>query len=134
VTAAAGIVREGTSTESAVITQFREGTIICVLQRESGTEWYSIDLNPSTRRLDLAYMHESIIEAVNPTLTPSITPTPSNTVSPAPTVTLTPTPIPSATATLFPSPTRDPRLTNTPLPTLTPTFTPSVTPPLFESA
>ena len=61
-----------------------------MLGREDGSEWYSIDLNPSTRRIELAYMHESIIEAVNPTPTPSITPTPSNTVSPPPTVTLTP--------------------------------------------
>jgi len=134
VTALAGIVREGPSTEAAVSTQLREGTIVCVLGREDGSEWYSIDLNPSTRRIELAYMHESIIEAVNPTLTPSITPTPSDTVTPAPTVTLTPVPTRTLTPTPLPTSTRDPRLTNTPVPTATPTFTPSMTPPLFESA
>ena len=130
----AGIVREGPSTSSAVVTQFNEGTIVCVLQREPGTEWYAIDVNPSTRRIDLGYMHESIIEAVNPTLTPSLTFTPSNTVSPAPTVTLVPTTRPTRTPSPLPSYTRDPRLTNTPLPTLTPTPTPSDTPQLFQSA
>jgi hypothetical protein len=125
----AAIVREGASTSSAVVTQFTQGTMVCVLSHEG--EWYSIDLNPSTRRIEPGYMHEVLIEADNPTLTPSITPTPSDTVTPAPTV----TPIP---ATITPSPlpsyTRDPRDTNTPLPTLTLTPTPSNTPPLFQSA
>lgn len=128
----AGIVREEPSTNGAIATQFRQGEIVCVLSHEG--EWYAIDLNPSTRRLDLAYMHESIIEAVNPTLTPSITPTPSDTVTPAPTVTLTPTIRPSRTPSPLPSATRDPRLTNTPLPSATPTLPASATPPIFQSA
>ena len=130
----AGIVREGPSTGSAVVTQFREGEIVCVLGREAGSEWYSIDLNPSTRRIELAYMHESIIEAVNPTPTPSDTLTPSNTVSPPPTVTRTPTIPPTVTPSPLPSYTRDPRWTNTPLPTLTPSPAPSETLQPFQSA
>jgi hypothetical protein len=130
----AGIVREGASTSSAVVTQFRQNEIVCVMGKDAGSEWYTIDLNPSTRRLELAYMHETIIEAVNPTLTPSITPTPSNTVSPPPTVTLVPTERPTRTSTPIPTPTRDPRDTDTPFPTATLTPTPSDTPQLFQSA
>ncbi|MFN8452774.1 MAG: SH3 domain-containing protein [Anaerolineae bacterium] len=130
----AGIVREGPSTESAIKTQFREGDTVCVLGQEPGSEWYSIDLNPTTRRIELAYMHETIIEAVNPTLTPSNTYTPSNTVSPPPTVTPVPSEPPTRTPTPLPSYTRDPRFTNTPIPTLTPSPTPSETPVQFQSA
>lgn len=130
----AGIVREGPATSSAVVTQYREGEIVCVLGQEPGSEWYSIDLNPNTRRIELAYMHETIIEAVNPTLTPSNTYTPSNTVSPPPTVTLVPTEPATRTPTPLPSYTLDPRFTDTPIPTLTPTPTPSETPVLFQSA
>jgi hypothetical protein len=122
----AGIVREGP--------QFRENEIVCVLGKDAGSEWYTIDLNPSTRRIEPAYMHETIIEAVNPTPTPSITPTPSNTVSPPPTVTLVPTGRPTATSTPIPTATRNPRDTNTPFPTATQTPTPSDTPQLFQSA
>jgi len=130
----AGIVREGPSTSSPVKTQLREGETVCVLGREAGSEWYSIDLNPSTRRIELAYMHETIIEAINPTPTPSDTLTPSNTVSPPPTVTPVPTEAATRTPSPLPSYTRDPRFTNTPLPTLTPSPTPSETPELFQSA
>lgn len=130
----AGIVREGPSTSSAVVTQFRQGETVCVMGREADSEWYSIDLNPSTRRIELAYMHETIIEAVNPTPTPSDTLTPSNTVSPPPTVTPVPTERPTRTASPLPSYTLDPRFTDTPIPTLTPTPTPSETPELFQSA
>lgn len=130
----AAIVRDAPSTSGAVVTQFNEGTIVCVLQKVTDSEWYAIDVNPETRRIDPGFMHESIIEAVNPTLTPSLTYTPSNTVSPAPTVTPVPTNRPTRTPSPLPSYTRDPHWTNTPLPTLTPTPTPSETPPQFQSA
>jgi hypothetical protein len=130
----AGIVREGPSTSSPVVTQFRQNEIVCVLGKDDGSEWYTLDLNPSTRRIEIAYMHETIIEAVNPTPTPSITPTPSNTVSPPPTVTLVPTERPTATSTPIPTATRNPRDTDTPFPTATQTPTPSDTPQLFQSA
>jgi len=115
------IVRETPASNGAILTGYTEGTIVCVLARETGTEWYAIDQNPDTRRAELAYMHESVIEAVNPTPTPSITPTPSNTFTPLPTVTNTP--LPSATSTPRPNPTatRDLRTPDTPVPTITPT-------------
>ncbi|MCK6579007.1 MAG: SH3 domain-containing protein [Anaerolineae bacterium] len=92
----AGIVRDAPATSGGVLTQVNQGTIMCVLGREAGSEWYTLDLNPNTRRIDLAYMHESIIEAVNPT------PTPTNTILP----TSTPTPEP-ASATPLASPTAE---------------------------
>lgn len=118
------IVRELPAPNAAIVTGLTQGTTVCVLNREAGTEWYAIDQNPDTRRPDLAYMHETVIEAVNPTPTPSITPTPSNTYTPLPTVTNTP--VPSATRTPRPLPTetrdrRTPLPTSTPIPTITPT-------------
>lgn len=130
----AGIVREQPTLNSPVVTQYNEGTIVCVLTRDPNTEFYTIDVNPNTRRVDLAYMHETILEAVNPTQTPAPTLTASNTVSPAPTVTVVPSDIPTETPSPLPSPTRDPDQTNTPLPTVTPTLLPSSTPRQFQSA
>jgi hypothetical protein len=80
----AGIVRESPGSGGAIVTQLTQGTTVCVLAREPGSEWYTLDLNPSTRRIDLAYMHETVIEAVNPTLTPTRTAPPTQTFTPAP--------------------------------------------------
>jgi hypothetical protein len=130
----AAIVREGASTTSAVKGQFRENDSVCVLGMEPDGQWYSIDFNPSTRRIELGYMNVVLIEPMNPTLTPSITPTPSNTVSPAPTVTNVPTKPPTRTPTPFPTDTLNPNWTKTPTITRTPTPQASDTPQLFQSA
>jgi hypothetical protein len=87
------IVRETPSENGRLITGFNQGTTVCVLGREGDGEWYAIDQNPDTRRLELAYMHESVIEAVNPTPTPSRTSSPLPTVTPAPTETPSNTPL-----------------------------------------
>lgn len=115
------IVREGPSMQAAIITQHGEGTSICVLGRDGDSEWYVIDQEPTRRRLDLAYMHETVIRAVNPTATPTDThtPFPTGTFTALPTV----TPIPTATP-AFPTATDDPAI----LPTPTPSYTPSTTP------
>jgi hypothetical protein len=115
------IVREAPNSAAAIITSYNAGTTLCVLSREGDSEWFVIDQTPGTRRLDLAYMHESVIRAVNPTPTPTITPTPLPTVTPAPTEppTLTPSPRPTQ-----PTPTRDPGITDTPEPTIPATRTP----------
>lgn len=97
VTASNARVREAPNTESNTVTSFSQGEIICVLGRDPDSEWYTIDSDPSQFRMKLAYMHESVIQAVNPTPRPSRTPTPLPTVTPAPTDT--------PTATLLPSPT-----------------------------
>ena len=114
------IIRECPNTACAIREVRHEGDVVCVLQRDyENDEWYIVDLDQSTFFTDLAYMHESIIRALNPTPTPTITPTP----------TLTETPIPSDTPLPTPPPTDTPN-TATP-PTRTPTFTPSPTPPLI---
>jgi hypothetical protein len=123
VTAASAIVRESPNTGAPVVTAFAEGTEVCVLEKVPDSEWYSIDTDTSTRRLEIAYMHESIIEAMNPTLTPS------RTTTPLPTVTITPSLTPSRTSTPAPTETLDPDATDTPTPTATMTPTPS-----FQSA
>jgi hypothetical protein len=118
VTAPNGIVREGPNTGAAIKTSFFEGTVVCVLGRaDANSEWYVIDLNDQARRVELAYMHESIINAVNPTQTPTRTLTPSPTVPPTPLPTVTSTPSPQ------PTDTRIPGITNTPTPTVSPSPT-----------
>lgn len=114
------IVRAQPTTRGAIVTSLSAGETVCVLGRDGETEWYTIDQNPRTRILELAYMHETVIQAVNPTPTPSRTPTPLPTV----------TPVPSSTPTLSPEPrptdTPDPAATDTPTPTPTPTATDAV--------
>jgi hypothetical protein len=114
------IVRSAPTTRGNVITTLSEGDEVCVVGQDEGSEWYTIDTNPFTRRLDDAYMHQDLIRASNPTLTPS------RTMTPPPTVTLAPSLTPSITFTPSPLPTRDPRDTDTP----TPTYTPSPTYPM----
>jgi hypothetical protein len=109
------LVRQEASTSSPQITAFQEGDSICVLEAVADGEWYKIDIDQATRRIETGYMFYNIIEAVNPTPTPSSTFTPLPTTTPAPTLTPTTTPSPE------PSPTRDPDASNTPTPTPTPT-------------
>jgi hypothetical protein len=101
------IVRAGASESSAILGSFSQGDVVCVIGRQAESDWYEIDQNPETRRLDLAYMNEVVIEAVNPSLTPSQTSTPLPTVTSAPTDTPSITPLPSNTAPA----TRTPRVT-----------------------
>ena len=124
------IVRERASTNSPIVTSWPEGTQVCMIDRApEDPEWYVVDGNPQTRRIEFAYMHESVIEAVNPT------PTPSRTTTPLPTVTPVPTGTPTLSPTPWPTATPNPRATATP--SLTPSRTPTVTPTpttAFESA
>ncbi|HVU11250.1 MAG TPA: SH3 domain-containing protein [Phototrophicaceae bacterium] len=130
----AGIVRNAPSTESPVQTQFRLGSIVCVLGQVPDSDWYSIDVNPNTKRIEQGYMNAVVIEAADPTPTPSKTLIPSATVSPPPTVTITPSPKPTRTPSPLPSYTLNPNFTKTPLPSLTPSPRPSDTPQPFQSA
>jgi hypothetical protein len=121
VTAENAIVREGPSPGAAIRTSFFEGTRVCVLGRAAEeSEWYIVDMNEQLRRIDPAYMHESVIEPVNPTPTPTRTLTPTLTAPPSPLPTITPTPSPR------PTDTRIPGITDTPTPTLTLTATPLI--------
>jgi hypothetical protein len=103
------IMRAAPATSSEIVAQLPQGEVVCVLGRETLSEdgdavlWYLVDSNPATRRLDAAYMREDLIEAANPTPTPSRTltalptvtdspGTPAATVRPAPTASETPPP------------------------------------------
>ncbi len=99
-------VRGAPSDSGAILTSFFMNDPVCVEGRVApDSEWYIIDWKPETRRVDIAYMHESVIAAKNPTPTPTNTQKPPPSVTPAPTWTpsttprVTPTEIPEATAT-----------------------------------
>ncbi len=111
-------VRALPSTDAPRIDIFDLGREVCVLGRApDAAEWYLLDLDPNTRRVNEAYMFQDVIEALNPTPTPTMTFTPAPTVTPMPTATptITPTPRPTNTA--------DPNITPSPTPTPTPTPT-----------
>ncbi len=115
------IVRESPSPNGAIVTSLSQNEPVCVLGRPNAdSEWYTIDQNPATRRLELVYMHESVLEALSPTATPSRTPTPLPTVTPTLTYTASPT---VSTNTPAPTATIDPATPDTPTPTLTPSVT-----------
>ncbi len=78
---ASAIVRRAPNTNAAIVETFTEGNLVCVIEPVTGTEWHLIDTNPATRRIEEGYMHDDIIEPLQPTLTPSITPTPLPTVT-----------------------------------------------------
>ena len=113
-------VRSGPSTSSSIVTGLREGETVCVIAMLPDSDWYLVDSNERTRRIEKVYMHRDIIRALNPTATPTITLTPTNTLTPTmtatPTETLVPTAVPtqdSRAATLLPSPTYTPSATAT---------------------
>ena len=85
------IVRAAPSTESGIVAGMQEGETVCVIAMLPDSEWYMVDQNANTRRLERVYMRRDIIGALNPTPRPSATPVPSDT--PPPTI----TPAPSAT-------------------------------------
>lgn len=122
ITANIAILRSAPSQTGEVLAQLPAGEVVCVLGDEERGEfkWYLIDQNRRTNRIEEAYMREDLLEAVNPTLTPSQTMTPAPTVTDMPTATPTETPEPSNT------PTRDPSASDTPRPTPTPSYTPAM--------
>ena len=80
-------VRAEPDIDAEVLDRLPEGTTICVIQPASSPiEWHLIDLNPNTRRIETAYMHISVLRAVNPT------PRPTATVTPIALATITPRP------------------------------------------
>lgn len=119
------IVRQQPSTNSRIVETFDNGTEICVIAQEAGTDWYLIDVNPITRRIDVGYMRNDLMVPLNPTPTPSNTPPPLPTITPTPTPTRTPTPPPTDTPTEGPSPTPNETESATPTQSPTPTETPN---------
>jgi hypothetical protein len=105
------VVRAQPGPNAAILTGINQGEIVCVLGRAGDPEWYVIDLNPETRRLDEAYMNEVVIEAVNPTSTPLPTVTPMPTLPPTETPEASPTSNATATRTAARTPTVRPTAT-----------------------
>jgi hypothetical protein len=119
VTAGSARVREAPNTEANTITSFASGDVVCVLGRDPDSEWYTVDAEPSEFRRQLAYMHESVIQPMNPTPRPTTTPTSLPTVTPTSTYTASPTLPPSPTSPLADILSTARPATATPLPTLT---------------
>lgn len=82
------IVRQAPDIRSRIVSAHKQGATVCVIAALPNTDWYLIDDNPLTRRIDKVYMHRDIIYALNPTATPTLTFTPLPTATA--TVTFTP--------------------------------------------
>lgn len=122
------IIRRFASTDSAVVEARDRDAEVCILESVGETDWFLVDVDPSTRRIEEGYMRNDVIRPLNPTLTPSDTMTPLPTVTPiVPTDTATPTITPTPDPDISPSPTQTPSPTVTSAPTETPT------PPLMRS-
>lgn len=124
VAAPVAIIRDRPTTNAAIVEQIPQGTVVCVIGRANNdpeSEWFVLDYNPRTRRLDEAFMREDVILPLNPTPTPSNTVTRPPTVTPVPTTpspfTQTPSITPSPTATYTQTPTLPPVLVLPPSPT-----------------
>lgn len=94
------VVRSAASTDSEPLETLNQGEIVCVISQEG--EWYLIDQNTLTRRLEPAYMREDLLSPRFPTPTPSDTPTLPPTITALP-----PSPTRAPTITPLPSPTRE---------------------------
>jgi hypothetical protein len=90
---ARAILRAAPSTSAQVITTVDQGETVCVLARVSDQpDWYLVDAVPRTRFIDTAYIFADLVEAQDPTPTPSATPTTPPSITPTATATVTPTP------------------------------------------
>ena len=112
------IVRSEPSTNSRIIDALKQGDTVCVIAALPNSEWYLIDQNPLTRRIDKVYMHRDIIYALHPTETPTETLTPTSTDIPTqtPVPTIRPTTPPTTATRRSLQPLATPTRTATPLP------------------
>lgn len=82
-----------------------QGNIMCVYGPAPGaTDWYEVNLRPTSAYPQIVYMHSSVLDAVNPTKRPTRTATALPTVTPIPTVRPTRTPTPPPTDKPNPTP------------------------------
>jgi len=117
------IRRRDPSVNAAFIDSLEEGDIVCVIQQEPGLDWYLVDRDRITRRIEPVYMHIDLIEPRELTPTPSLTPT------------FAPTVTPESSPTLIPVTDNRPTVPSIDVPQLAPTvtLTPSRTPDEPES-
>lgn len=105
------------------VVQVPQNQIICVYAPAvENAEWYEVNIDPLEPLTRIGFMHETVIEAVEPTPKPTRTPLPTDTVEPTrtprPSVTPSPAPTERPTATeLLPTPYPP---SATPMPTRTP--------------
>lgn len=109
-------VREQPGTEYASLEQLPWNTAVCVLYLEPGTDWFLIDRDTATRRIEPGYIRSDLLKALNPTITPTAT------ALPPPSITPTPTPILSEA---IPSGSGRTPTATIPPPAPTPTHTPT---------
>lgn len=119
VSVSSAIVRGAASTSGPIIATLNGGDPVCVIEQVQDTDWYLVDADPRTRRIEEGYMRNDIIEPANPTPTATLTITPLPTITPiTPTETPTPPPTPTNDPDISPTP------SHTPMPTVTQTPTP----------
>jgi len=100
-------IRECPKDTCNTITMPAQGARICVYgPATEDPDWYEINVDPGGPVVRTGYMHNSVVEAVNPTKRPTITPTFLPSVTSVPTATFTRTPSPEPTDT--PNPLRPP--------------------------
>lgn len=83
------IVRQQPSTVAPIVETLRRGASVCVIEQQQ--DWFLIDRNATTRRVESGYMRVDLLRVGNPT------PTPTRTFTPPPTITNTFTPTSTAT-------------------------------------
>lgn len=88
-------VRRQPATIAAVEDTLQGGDVVCMIELQG--EWYLIDRDTRTRRIEPGYIFATLLVPANPTSTPSSSPTPAPTITLTPTHTATPTLTPSET-------------------------------------
>ncbi len=79
-------------------TMYSEGAVVCVYGvAPAATDWYEVNLRPTSVYPQIVYMHTSVLDAINPTRRPT------RTATALPTVTLIPTLRPSRTPSFTPT-------------------------------
>jgi hypothetical protein len=115
-------VREQPGTEYRSLEMLPFDTLVCVLYLEPGTDWFLIDRDTETRRIEPGFIRSDLLRSMNPTATPPATEALPPSITPPPTAAPTETVTPGGAA----SPTPEPSTTPTQTPSVTPTFTPTV--------
>ena len=85
------ILRDQPTTAGAIEGSVDYETVICVLDvAPQQADWYLVDTNPVTRRIDIAYIRNDLVLPANPTPVPSNTFVVPPSVTPLPTLVVTP--------------------------------------------
>lgn len=104
------VVRAAPSGDAGIVGALFEADEVCVISpAPAAPDWYLLDEQPRSRRIEAVYVHRTLLRALEPTATPFDTATPLSTITPGPdntpdpaaaTATFTPTPVVSPTSPL----------------------------------